>query len=211
MRGWIRWGDGRRIHLEQERLLGMPLLVLYLPSHMRERTLKKAVRLLTQQRVTRVLTPPGFPHWELLLRQGLRAVDTAALRCALTPAWVETVLKGKGMRPENAVLMLTGTGEDWEVERVARLLCPMVRNLILDTPRGDTLSAQLRREFGMPVLPAGAAGADWIIRFESGPVLDGVRIMLPGAALPPDCEMLPLLGALWECGRVKTEDIVLQS
>lgn len=212
MLGRVRWGEGRKIRLENEWLLGLPLLALELPGRPRgqERRLKKGARLLTERRVTRVLTPPWFEGWPALLEQGLRPVDTQALRCALSPAWVKAALAEKGIRPERAVLALAGVRESCEMERVARALCPMVRNLIIDVPGGGALAARLRREYGLPVLPAQAARADLTLRFDPGPVLEGAGFALTREGLPADCEMLPLLSALWESGRIKTEEIIIR-
>ncbi len=212
MLGRIVWGEGRKIKLENRRLSGLTLLTLELPLRTRgqERRVKKGARLLIAQRVTRVLTPPDFPHWPLLLEQGLRPVDTQTLRCALAPAWVKAALAARGVRPEAAVLLLTGARESPDMARVARQLCPLARNLVIDVPGGGALAARLRREYGLPVLPAHAAHADLILRFDPGPVLEGAAYAWEGEALPPDCETLPLLSVLWESGRVKTEEITIR-
>lgn len=212
MLGRVTWGEGRKVRLEHERLLDLPLLTLELPVRTRgqERRVKKGARLLIEQRVTRVLMPPDFPLRPLLLEQGLRPVDTQALRCALAPAWVRAALADRGIRPEAAVLLLTGARESPDMARVAHQLCPLVRNLVIDVPGGGALAARLRREYGLPILPARAARADLTLRFDPGPVLEGAAFMLARADLPRDCEILPLLSALWESGRVKTEEIKIK-
>lgn len=212
MLGRVRWGEGRKLGLEQERLLGLPVLTLELPvkTRGRERRLNKGARLLLEHRVTRVLTPPWFEEWQTLLRNGLRPVETQALRCALAPAWVRAALKAKGIRAERAVLALAGARESCEMERVAMALCPLVRNLVIDVPGGGALAARLRREYGLPVLPAQAVRADLTLRFDPGPVLEGAEYALAGTSLPADCEVLPLLSVLWESGRVKTEEIAIR-
>lgn len=212
MLGRIRWGEGRKMRLEYERFLGLPLLTLELPERLRgqQRRLNKGARLLAERRVSRVLAPPWFEEWPVLLGQGLRPVDTQALRCALTPAWTKAALTARGIRPERAVLELAGARESYDMERVAMALCPLVRNLVIDVPGGGALAARLRREYGLPVLPAQAARADLTLRFDPGPVLTGADFALEQADLPPDCETLPLLSALWESGRVKTEEITIR-
>lgn len=212
MLGRVRWGEGRKVRLENKRLLGLPLLTLELPDRTRgqERRLNKGARLLLEHRVTRVLMPPRFEGWPILLRYGLRQVDTQALRCALAPAWVKAALAARGVSPERAVLALEGTRESCEMERVARDLCTLVRNLVIDVPGGGTLAARLRREYGLPVLPAQAVRAELTLRFDSGPVLEGAEFVLDQVDLPRDCEILPLLSALWENGRIKTEEITVQ-
>ena len=212
MLGRIRWEEGRRMRLAQERLWELPVLTVYLPERGRgqPRRLEKAARALAERRVTRVLAPPDFPHWQALTRRGLQPVDTQALRCALTPAWVRAALAARGIAPEKAVLSLAGARESPDMERVAWALCPMVRNLIIDVPVGGGLAARLRREYGLPVLPVRSVQADLVLRFDPGPILAGAGYSLQGAELPRDCEILPLLAALWENGRVKTEEISVQ-
>ena len=212
MLGRIQWSEERKLRLESERLLDLPVLTLALPARTRgqERRVRKGARLLIDRRVTRVLVPPDFPLWPLLREQGLRPVDTGALRCVLAPTWVMAALAARGIQPQNAVLLLTGARESADMARVAWQLCPLVRNLVIDVPGGGTLAAGLRREYGLPVLPARSARADLTLHFDGGPTLTGAKYTLEGAALPPDCEALPLLSALWESGRIRTEQITLQ-
>lgn len=211
MLGWICWSDEKRPRLGRTQLAGLPLLTLYLPEGPRgeERRVRRGARLLLRRGVKRVLTPDGFAWWSILTEQGLRPVSTRALRCALTPEWVEGSLAARNIQPTHAVLRLTGAQEGGDMERTARTLCPLVRNLAVDAPGGAALAARLRREYGLPILPA-LAEADLTLHFQEGPVLTGARYRLKDVPLPPDCEVLPLLSALWECGRVKTEDILLE-
>ena len=210
MLGQIRREDRRKISIEEEQLLGLPVLTLALPDREKgsERRLNKGVRLLRSYKVTRVLAPAGFNDWPALYERGLRAVDTAALRCALTPAWVAASLAAKGISPGNAVLRLSGSRESPELVRVALALCPMVRNLVINTPNGG-LSARLGREFGLPVLPARSVQAHLDLTFDPAPILTG-RFTLQSAPLPKELEALPLLTALWESGRIKTEEIRME-
>ena len=212
MLGWLRWSKRRNVMAEEIRLLGLPVMLLYLPERLRgrERKMSKALARLTRQRVSRLLVPPEFEYWSLCIRTGLYPVDTRALCCVLAPVWVDTVLRAKGNRPEQAVLRLCGTRENSDMERVARSLCPLVRNLIIDVPGKGELAAHLRQEFGMPVLAAQAARADLTLHFAPGPILKGAKYSLRGCLLPRECEILPLLSALWESGRIQTEEITLQ-
>lgn len=209
MLGWIRWSKGRKIRFEQELILGLPLLALYLPERMRgqERRVRKGARLLIEHRVTRVLTPPEFAWWPILMQAGLRPVETQALRCRLAPAWVKASMAAVGIQSEQSVLRLSGSRETPDMVLAAHQLCPMVRNLIIDVPGGESLAARLQKEYGLPILPARSAQANLTLCFDSGPALKGATYVLVGEELPVDCEFLPLLSALWECGRVKTEDI----
>jgi len=96
------------------------------------------------------------------------------------------------------------------LEETLRTLCPRVRNLVIDVPGEGGLAAALRREYGVPVLPPRSVSADLTLCFDPGPVLEGAKYGLPGGCLPPDCDALPLLSALWENGRVKVEEIAVQ-
>lgn len=209
MLGWVRWYDGRRMYLEQERIQELDLLALYLPG--RERGMKcrvsKGARLLARNGVTRVVVPPEFPWWSVLEEWGLRPVGTRALRCALAPNWVRAFLTAREIEPERAVLCLQGERESPEMALLARELCVRVRNLTFDVPGECLLETRLRREYGLPVLPARTARPDLTLRFDDGPLLTGAQFALRSGKLPPNCEILPMLSALWECGRVKTEDI----
>ena len=210
MLGRICWEDRRKISLEEERLLGLPLLTLVLPDREKgwERRLNKGVRMLRERRVTRVLTPAGFDSWPVLYERGLRPVDTASLRCALVPAWVRVSLAVKGVKPESAVLCLRGNRESPEMVRSALALCPMVRGLVIDVP-GGTLPVRLQKEFGLPVLPARSAQAHLTMTFDPSPNLTG-QFALQSVQFPKELEPLTLLAALWESGRVKTEDIQIE-
>lgn len=209
MLGWIRLGSERKLRVERQGLLGLSLLVLHLPERERgmARRAAKGARLLARNRVTRVLAPPDFPWWNELRSCGLRPVETRALRCALAPAWVEVSLAAGNVVPTRAVVCLRGERESPEMVCLARQLCVRVRNLTFDVPGRCEIGKSLRREFGLPVLPARNARPDLVLRFEDGPILEGARYALRGCELPENCESLPLLSALWENGRVKTEDI----
>ncbi len=211
MLGWVTVGESRKAVLHRAQLMGLPLWKLELPACGRswERRVNKGLRLFAQQRVTRVLTASDFPHWPMLLTQGFRPVDTCSLRCALAPLWVESMLQDQGRAPRNAALRLMGERVGPDLKQVARNLCPLVRSLVINAPGGEILAAALRREFGLPVLPGGWA-ADLTLRFEDGPLLSGVEFGVKGACLPPDCDALPLLSVLWQCGRVPLEEITLQ-
>ena len=86
---------------------------------------------------------------------------------------------------------------------------------------GEELAAWLREEYGAAVLPPGTA-ADVTACFgpaggESGgavlrlygpaPQLDGLRLLPEEGTLPPGLAPLPLLALLWECGRLRPEQI----
>ena len=212
MLGQIHWTQDRKVRMERERILGLPVLGLYLPLRRweTERKIRKGAQLLIRHGVTRVLTPPEFLWWPVLKEQGLRPVATGALRCALAPLWVEQMLGKKGVNGSRATVVLKGEREAPEMVWIARDLCSFVRNLAFDIPNAEGLGARLRKEYGLPILPVRVSREDVTLCFEDGPVLSGVEYALKHADIPPDCDVLPMLSALWESGRVKIEDILLK-
>lgn len=212
MLGQIRWGSGRKTVLRTELILGLPVLTAELPRNARKqkREIKRGVALLRKNRVFRVLAPAQFPWWPLLEREGLRPVETRALRYMLAPVWVAAQLNRRKIPPETAVLCLKGERFEPALEVLARQLCPLVRSLVFDVPGGVGAANRLRREMGIPVLPSDFREVHLTVWLDDGPVLAGAEITLPGKELPPDCDRFSLIGALWECGRIKAEEIVLK-
>lgn len=214
MLGRIQWGEGRKFEMDEERLMGLPVQVLTLPlsARRRERIMRRSLFALSQQGVNRVLIPSDFVFLPLLRQYGLRSVETGSFRCALAPMWVNEVLRRKGLLPERAVLQLSGERESAAMCSVAWVLCPLVRNLVIDVPGGGELSNRLRREFGLPVLGARGVRADARLVFAPDPVLHGCTVELRGKnTLPTDYDRMSLLCVLWENQRIKTEDIVLKA
>lgn len=213
MLGQIQWTNERRATLEAGWLFDLPVLVLRLPvrGKSRERILRKGLERLAAQRVSRVLAPRDWEWWPLLRQRGLRPVDTCPLHCALAPVWVAETLRGKMISPQRAVVTLKGERESGEVAGVARLLCPVVRNLVIDVPGASALAARLRREAGLPVLPPGSVRADLTLCFSPGPVLEGAAPFLKnGRSLPAEYDAMSVLSVLWENQRIKTEEIGLK-
>lgn len=212
MLGRICWGSKRKIVLRMEQILGLSALTVELPQTVRKRKreIKRGAGLLRKNRVVRVLTPPDFPWWPLLEQEGLRPVETQMLRCMLAPGWVAAQLKQRNIPPETAILCLKGERYEPALEWLSRELCPLVRSLVFDVPGGDEAANRLRREMGIPILPRDFAQVHLTMRLDEGPVLDGAEITLPGRELPTDCDSVSLIGALWETGRIKSEEIVLK-
>lgn len=210
MLGAILWKETGRVEHKKEQICGLPMLCVRLPDNAprRERMICKGAQILRKNRVTRVLTPSNFA-WEPLMRYGLRPVETRALRCALAPMWVKARLEQRGIRPQEAVLRLRGEWSCSDLERVAWELCPVVRSLIVDAPDGPELTARLRREFGLPILLGSALTADLTLEFQDGPLLTGVQPSLVRCSLPPGLDRFALVAALWQCERVKIEEISL--
>lgn len=212
MLGRIQWGSGRKIVLRTEQLLGLSVLTVELPQNSRKlkREITRGAELLRKNRVVRVLTPAEFPWWPILVCAGLRPVETRMLRCMLAPIWVAAQLKRRDIPRERAILCLKGERSEPALEQLSRELCPLVRSLVFDVPGGDEAASRLRREMGMPVLPSDFTEVDLTMRLDRGPVLAGAEITLQGRELPAGCDGVSLIGALWENGRIKSEEIALK-
>ncbi len=213
MLGQIKWGSVRKPKLEQGDICGLRVLTLVLPERIRSKdhAINRGLRLLTERRVTRVLVPKDWHSWALLGQNGLRTVDTGEFRCALTPAWVKVLLREKGIMPHTAVLLLQGERESVEMERVARLLCPMVRGVAIDVPGDSAIAGMLRKEFGLSVFPVHSEQMDLTVNFSPVPALFGVEFETTGdLKLPMDYDPVPILSVLWENHRIKMEDILLK-
>ena len=211
MLGRMRWENGRKVELAVEQIHGLSVLTVGLPQRSRrpERAVKKGAELLFRNGVRCVLTPPDFPWWPDLVRSGLRPVETRKLRCMLALAWVQAQLDGRNIPRDRAVLCLKGERYDPVLEPLARVLCPLVRRMVFDVPGGEAAANRLRREMGMPILPSDFNEVQLTLQLEEGPVLTGAEITLPGRELPADCDSIPLIAVLWETGRIKLEEIVL--
>ena len=189
-----------------------------------ERRLKRAGRSLCAGGAVRALVPAGFDRWPLLLKLGLRPVDPGAFLRAQAAPLAASLLERQGLAPDRTTVALRGRRADGEMLRAALALCPRVRRLTISAPQGgEELAAWLRREYGLPVLPADApAQAALLLQpgtepedanpcpaltlFGPEPDLAGLRLSAPDLA-PTDREDLPLLSALWEGGRLGPEQL----
>lgn len=181
--------------------------------------LRRAGRELRRKGVLRVLDPDGLLPASGGL--GLRPVDPEPFVRAQAVPLVLAALERQGLSPGQAAVALRGLRADRDMARAAEQLCPQVRTLIIDAPRGGPeLAARLRREFGMAVLPPRELGRAALV-FQAGvpageeaalelfgaePRLAGLSLTAPGLE-EGDREDLPLLAALWEGGRLGPEDI----
>ena len=209
MLGRIVWGEGRKAHLHEERMIDLPVLVLTIPRTFRkEKHVERCLSLLRERRVNRVILPEDWEFWQPFRRQGLQVVNTGALRIALAPAWTAALLRRKGLEPERATLRLWGERENTSMYMVARALCPMVRRLTIDVPGGSEIARLLHTEFGIPVIPKRKGCSDLDLAFVPDPQLSNCTIRLKeGIILSAQGDNLEMLCALWENGRILTEDI----
>ena len=218
--------DGGRGGPRRALLYGLPVLRCQADPEgfWGERRLKRAGRSLCAGGAVRALVPAGFDRWTLLLKLGLRPVDPGAFLRAQAAPLAASLLERQGLAPDRATVALRGRRADGEMLRAALALCPRVRRLTISAPRGgEQLAAWLRREYGLPILPADApAQAALLLQpgtepedanpcpaltlFGPEPDLAGLRLSAPDLA-PTDREDLPLLSALWEGGRLGPEQL----
>ena len=218
--------DGGRGGPQRALLYGLPVLRCQADPEgfWGERRLKRAGRSLCAGGAVRALVPAGFDRWPLLLKLGLRPVDPGAFLRAQAAPLAASLLERQGLAPDRATVALRGRLADGEMLRAALALCPRVRRLTISAPQGgEELAAWLRREYGLPILPADApAQAALLLQpgtepedanpcpaltlFGPEPDLAGLRLSAPDLA-PTDREDLPLLSALWEGGRLGPEQL----
>ena len=184
-----------------------------------ELRLRRAGRALRRNGVVRVLAPGDL--LPLLEDLGLRPVNPEPFVRAQSVPLALAELERRGLAPDRAAVALRGLRADRDMLRTAEELCPRVRSLVIDAPRGGRELAQwLRREYGVPILPEGERGQAALV-FQAGcsrreevslelfgprPRLAGLTLSAPGLE-EGDREDLPLLAALWEGGRLRPEDI----
>ena len=218
--------DGGRGGPRRALLYGLPVLRCHTDPEgfWGERRLKRAGRSLCTGGAVRALVPAGFDRWPLLLALGLRPMDPGPFLRAHAAPLTASLLERQGLAPDRATVALRGQRADGAMLRAALALCPRVRRLTISAPRGgEELAAWLRREYGLPILPADApAQAALLLQpgtepedanpcpaltlFGPEPDLAGLRLSAPDLA-PTDREDLPLLSALWEGGRLTAEQL----
>ena len=218
--------DGGRGGPRRALLYGLPVLRCHTDPEgfWGERRLKRAGRSLCTGGAVRALVPTGFDRWPLLLALGLRPMDPGPFLRAHAAPLTASLLERHGLAPDRATVALRGRRADGEMLRAALDLCPRVRRLTISAPQGgEELAAWLRREYGLPILPADApAQAALLLQpgtepedanpcpaltlFGPEPDLAGLRLSAPDLA-PTDREDLPLLSALWEGGRLGPEQL----
>lgn len=184
-----------------------------------ERRLRRAGRALRRSGVVRVLAPGDL--LPLLEDLGLRRVDPEPFVRAQSAPLALTALERRGLAPDRTAVALRGQRADRDMLRTAEDLCPKVRGLIIDAPRGGReLAQRLRWEYGIPILPEREQGHAALV-FQAGcsrreeislelfgplPRLAGLTLTVPRLE-EEDREDLSLLTALWEGGRLCPEDI----
>lgn len=184
-----------------------------------ELRLRRAGRRLLRNGAKRLLVPEDFTRWPLL--EGLSPIATGPFLRAQSAELALAMLERQGLSPEGAAVALRGERVDWAMCQAAVALCGRVRRVIIDAPRGGAeLAGWLRREFGMPIIPAGELGGA-AVSFRAGeeragePTLHlyGERpclgeLVVEGLDLAEaDQKNLSLLAVLWENGRLNPQRV----
>lgn len=219
----LEYGPGRRSKVVWEELGGLPVLHQRvklrpeLSGARRERRVRQAAARLWNCGVSKVLTPPDFPHWDALRRGGLAPVDTGELCRAAAAELALAALEHRKAETGRAVVALAGKTVTPAMVRTAERLAGRVYGIMVCAGReGMALAHYLQEEYGLPMLLGGAVGPTLTVAFDGSgqweepcmklwgerPELLGARIWTPGLELPGGCDSLPLLAALRESGRL---------
>lgn len=222
MEGRVSYEAGGWGGVKVEERYGLPLLVGRVDPEgwFAQGRLRRAARGMSRRGVRRVLTPAEFDNWELLQPWQLAPVSPEPLVRFKAGEVALAALERIDTAPDRAAVALRAGRADRDMVRAACALCPRVRNLIIDAPRGGReLADWLRREFGMPVLPPEEEGT-LALRFEAGeergehtlclyglrPDLKGLSLCAPMLA-EEERQDLALLNLLWERGRLRGEAV----
>lgn len=223
MIGQLRFSTQGWRRAEPGRLYGLPVLRAELSPDglFVSRRVRWAGQGLRRGGALRVLVPEGFDRWPVLEGVGLRPVEPEPLLRGLSAPLALEQLAHKGISPDSATVALRGSRVDRDMVRAAVELCPRVRRLVVDAPKGgEELAHWLRWEFGVPILPGDERGQaslrfhrdsrageeDALALFGTRPDLNGLAVTAPGLE-GEDQRDLPLLAALWEGGLLRREDI----
>lgn len=219
MVAWIRWtGEGRGEPLREERLWGLDVACAVFGGGDRRRDRWRFARMEEKTRrlgVNRVLVAPDFP-WRERFRS-LRIVQPLPLYRRWADVLALGWLEGRRIPPERSRVALAGNHVSPELRRAALCLGRRVREIAVDVPGegGERLAAELRREYGIPVIPFGREG-DLSLSFEPCPRpgqlrlwgeeadLDGLRLQAKGVEAPIEVEP-GVLTLLWEQGKLGKE------
>lgn len=215
MLGMLCWQERGRVRLESMRMAGITVLCARVSRRALrpQRQLDRAARLLRRAGVSRVL--PGREGVPRL--RGLPVVEALPLYRALADRLVLAVLDRGGVVPERATVVLRGEYPDSDLAAAARALCPLVRQVVVDTDRGsEVLQRSLLRQFGAAVRTPHRGEPVLNVRFSGPPrgeplilcrpaVLAGLRVDAPCVVLPETVERIGTLCALWQLGVLEKE------
>lgn len=226
--GLLRCGE--RFTSEETELLGLPVLIVTLPSGTglgSRLALRRAGRLLRRRGIRECLLPADFPLRERWERQGFPSPDTRPLLREKAGQWTLLERRRLGLSGDVALAAASITPQ---AERAARYLLERTGQVALPrSPQGERLQWRLRRESGasLRLLPwARLAGAETLLNFTEEDLRGRQltlslarpspppRFLLPKeltAALPPETDTGALAALLWRSGRLRAEEIGLKS
>ena len=224
MLGALCWDETKKhgISLERTQVCGLPVLQARVRPGGRweHERIARAARMLYGQGIRRILLPRAPLTQELLCRQGLSIVEPLALYRAMAAHMVLAELERRGMGPERSTVILRGEYADSDLARTAWLLCPRVRQLVLDVSvGGDRLARELYWQYGAAVCLRGQEQAQISVCFDGEkrdselalcrpePELLGMELRVDGLDVPEDLEPASVLTALWQAGRVPDRNI----
>ena len=192
---------------------------LYVPGGLPERKISRRIRKLERgflrNGVSCVLLPEGFPYGSGV---SLRRPDELAFWHGIAHRVVLSWLESRGIAPGRACVCLRDVHLSGALRGTAQKLINSVRLLQIDVPggAGEAYAAQLRREYGLPVLPPGERAGLTVsfchddqaqLVFSADAVCcGGLRISVPDLAFPEGFERC-MPAALWQLGRLKPEDV----
>ncbi len=183
--------------------------------------LKKLAKLLRAQRILRYLAPADFPYHGLLSAWGLDAYDPLPYLQSLGGTLLLNRLARAHIPPASASILLQGDVVTPSVTAVAEALCPFVRELVVDFPRGGALlQSHLFQSYGLApcsfrAFPTGVLAFSQEYREKCGIILQlhrldsqdfcGIHLKNQGDlfSLSP----LLFLGFLGQTGKINKEEI----
>ena len=190
MLGQLCFLPSGRSRVRRAEVYGLPVLLASLrpTGWWGERRVERALRALQKRGVRTVLLPDGFQRWETLEALGLRPVDPVPLLQAAAGPLALALLARAGIAPTQATVALRGERAGPELRRAAELLCPQVRQLVIDAPRGGTACAAASAS---PFSPGRRRGTWECFSPPSPPAQTGRRsACLPRRRTWPDCGCL---------------------
>ena len=225
MLGQIVYSTGScgRLRLEEGSIHGRPVLRAKVDpeGYWAKHRLQKAGRLLGRSGVRRVLVPEGFEGWAALEKQGLRRVEPVGFLRAQAAPLTLAALRRREREPERCAVALRSVRADRDVVNAAQELCLQVKDVCISVVRGgEELSEHLRWEYGAAVCPDHPTVAA-AVRFDARTGRQGEMVLdlfapkadLCGGGIAlsgingAETELLPLLAALWEAGKVRKSDL----
>ena len=204
--------NAHRLSLWQEEVRGMPLLRVELPRRLSPRVCRRVERWLRHAGVHALLSCPD--QWFAAPLPPLNPTRSLWREKAAEVALAR--LQQTGVPPSRATVEICGDRFSAQERAVILTLLTRVRALSLSLPAPEAFLWQLQREYG--VCPLSGPGhlalcfspadrAQMLPLWDARPDVPGLSLTASLPELPPDCPRLPLLAALLEQGRIRTEEI----